>query len=73
MILCFKKEEDRFRLATLKEVRTYIENYFSVRHKNMQKHNSPMCMLLIQLASMNVFYSMRKLEGIIFHKGLSLL
>ena len=32
---------------------------------------SPVCMLLVKLASMNVFYSMWLLEGITFHKSLS--
>ena len=38
-----------------------------------QKHFSPVCMLLVQFASMNVFYSMWQLEDIIFHESLSLL
>ena len=29
---------------------------------------SPVCVLLVQLASTNVFYSMRKLKGILFMK-----
>ena len=38
---------------------------------HLQKPFPPMCMLLLQLASMNVFYSMWWLEDIAFHESLS--
>ena len=41
--------------------------------KQLQKSLSPVCMLLVQLASMNISYSMKYLVNIIFHKSLSLL
>ena len=66
---------------TLEQIKAYHAfSYFAwneTTHKplkwQVQKPFSPVCMLLVQIASMNVFYSMSLLEDNTFYEKLTLL